>query len=112
MLLRIAVREVESWVLADRDGFHAFSGVAKSKIPADPDTLPDAKRTLINLMRGSRKRLFREAIVPASPTARIGPDYNGTLARMLAHYWQLDRAVPRSPSLASAFAAIRVFSYP
>lgn len=112
LLLRIAVREVESWVLADREGFHAFSGIAKGKIPSEPDTLPDPKRKLIDLMRGSRKRALREAIVPHGATAQIGPDYNGVLTRMLAEHWQLNRALPRSPSLASAFSAIREFSYP
>jgi len=112
MLLRIAVREAESWVLADREGFHAFSGVAKEKIPADPDTLPDPKQTLINLVRASRKRRLREAIVPTSAAARIGPDYNATLTRMLAEHWKLDRAIQRSPCLASAFSAIRMFSHP
>lgn len=112
MLLRIAVREVESWVLADREGFHAFSGLARERIPLDPDSLSDPKRTLINLMRKSRKQILRDAIVPATPSARIGPDYNGTLVRMLAEHWQLDRALDHSPSLASAFSALQRFPYP
>ena len=112
MVLRIAVREVESWILADREGFHEFSGVAKDRIPNKPDTLSDPKQTLINLVKRSRNRGIRDAIVPRGPTARIGPDYNATLRRMLAEYWSIDRAMNRSPSLASAFVAIQSFRYP
>ena len=49
LIFRIAVREVESWLLADDAGFARFLGIAKHKMPRDPDDLNDPKQTLIAL---------------------------------------------------------------
>jgi hypothetical protein len=48
LLFRIAVREVESWLLADREGIAEFLDVAIAKVPRNPESELDPKRTLIN----------------------------------------------------------------
>ena len=58
MLMRIAVREVESWLLADRAGIANLIKVPVAKIPALPDALLDPKQALLNLARHSRSRRF------------------------------------------------------
>jgi hypothetical protein len=65
MLLRIAVREVEAWLLADRKGIADILHVPVSKVPANPEELSDPKQSLVNLARRSRKRRLAEELAPA-----------------------------------------------
>lgn len=110
LLFRIAVRSVESWLLADRASLSAFLGVQKDLMPSNPDEQDDPKRFLIELTAKSRKRYLREAIIPAKgSTAKIGPDYNGTLINYTQRYWKIENAINNSPSLQSAFNAIKAF---
>ncbi|GAA4336310.1 hypothetical protein GCM10023165_13510 [Variovorax defluvii] len=57
MMFRVAVRETEAWLLADRHAFGAFAGVPLAKIPQAPDMLADPKQTLINLIRDPAQAL-------------------------------------------------------
>ncbi|MEW6378311.1 MAG: hypothetical protein AB1611_01755 [bacterium] len=78
LLFRVAVREVESWLLADRTGLAQFLGIQESLVPGDPDTIPDPKQCLISLARKSRYRALRSDIVPLpGSTAKQGRNYNG-----------------------------------
>lgn len=49
LLFRIAVREVEAWLLADREGIAEFLHIAVSKVPHAPEAEDDPKRTLNRL---------------------------------------------------------------
>ncbi|MEA2064659.1 MAG: hypothetical protein U9P14_13225 [Gemmatimonadota bacterium] len=110
LIFRIAVREVESWVLAHREAFAAFLGVRQSLIPPNPDDLDYPKRELIGIASKSRRRELREAIVPPErSTAKKGPDYNGRLSEFLQQKWDVQEAVKNSPSLKKAFNAISSF---
>lgn len=64
MFFRLAVREIESWLLADRANLAAFLKVPRSKIPQHPEQIEDPKRTLINLARRSRSATIRRNLVP------------------------------------------------
>ena len=78
LTLRIAVREVEAWLLADRERFARFLGVAESKIPLLPDEVRDPKLLVVNLARQSRKRAVREDLVPVSGgTSQVRKNYVG-----------------------------------
>ena len=55
MCFRIAVREVESWLLADRETLADFLGIALSRVPTNPENLDDPKAVLVNLARSSRR---------------------------------------------------------
>ncbi|NVM22149.1 MAG: hypothetical protein HWN68_10270 [Desulfobacterales bacterium] len=110
LLFRIAVREVEAWLLAHRSAFAAFLGVREALVPDNPDELIDPKRSLIELTAKSRKRGIRDAIIPrAGSTARIGPDYNGQLISYVQNNWKAKEAINHSTSLSKAFHAIRTF---
>ena len=107
LLLRIAVRETEAWILADRTGFSSFLGVATRLIPQHPDTITDPKKLIIDLARRCRKRFLREALVPAAgSTARVGPEYNGQLSSFVLYAWSLNEASQNSPSLRRALNAV------
>jgi hypothetical protein len=104
-LFRIAVREVEAWLLADRQGVAAFLKIDASHIPKNPDDLVDAKNELLKLATRS-PRILRNGLVPrVGSRAPIGPDYNELLTDFIATKWSLDEATNASPSLKRARAA-------
>lgn len=110
MLLRIAVREVEAWLLADRDGIANFLSVAKNKVPQDPEAEADPKRTLINLARKSRKRRLSIELVPETgSSASIGPLYNARLSEFVDTAWDVDRARTVAPSLDRTLSRLASF---
>ncbi|MGL5066189.1 MAG: hypothetical protein ACRC62_39975, partial [Microcoleus sp.] len=107
LLFRIAVKEVEAWLLAHREAFAEFLGISVDLIPADVDKIPDPKQLLINLAKKSKKRTLREAIVPdRNSTSQIGKDYNGQLIQFVNSSWQVASAQTNSPSLERAMNAI------
>jgi len=100
MAFRIAVREVEAWLMADAQGLATFLHVPERRVPADPDAEADPTRTLVNLARGSTRQSIRKAIVPKpGGSAQVGPLYEATIIEFAASHWSLDRACERSPSL-------------
>lgn len=110
LLFRIAVKEVESWVLADRTGFASFLNIKRVFIPRNVDSIPHPKHYLINLVKRSRKRSLREAIVPVpGTTARVGPDYNGALSDFVSNFWNVHEAKDNSESLGRAITVINNF---
>ncbi|MEG4391429.1 hypothetical protein [Microcoleus sp. BROC3] len=110
LLFRIAVKEVEAWLLAHREGFAQFLGISVDLIPGDADRIPDPKQLLINLAKKSKKRNLREAIVPdRNSTAKIGKDYNGQLIHFVNQSWQVASAQTNSPSLERAMNALMNF---
>ncbi len=110
LLLRIAVREVEAWLLADRDGIANFLSVAKNKVPQNPEAEVDPKRTLINLARKSRKRRLSIELVPETgSSASIGPLYNVRLSGFVTTNWDVERARTASPSLDRALTRLASF---
>ena len=110
LIFRVAVREVEAWVLADLEGFADFLGISEALIPLQPDQIADPKQSLVNLARRSRIRVLRESIVPRpGSTAVQGPDYNGCLGEFVRNHWNRDGASERSPSLQRAWQKLMDF---
>jgi hypothetical protein len=110
MLFRIAVREVEAWLLADREGIAKFLDIAINKLPHEPEAEAGPKRTLINLARKSRKRRLAQELVPeAGSAARIGPLYNARMREFVGNTWNIQRACDHAPSLARAVSRLLTF---
>ena len=110
LLFRIAVREIESWLLADRAGFASFLSIKREFIPKNVDEINDPKQVLINLAKRSRKRALRQAIVPIPDrTARVGPDYNGQLSSFVFGAWNIVEAMENSESLRRTVKALNEF---
>src|SRR5688572_13918341 len=53
LIVRIAVKEVESWLLADRKHISRFLGVPVTRLPMNADAISDPKQLLVNLARSS-----------------------------------------------------------
>lgn len=101
-LLRFAVQEIESWILADRRSLSEFFRVAETRIPRHPDGLVDAKQQVLNLARGSRRREIRTEVVSALNSSKPGTGYNVHMREFVLRYWRAREAAQVSPSLARA----------
>jgi hypothetical protein len=114
MYLRVAVHAVESWLLADAHGISRFFGVSLSRVPTNPDPLPDPKLTLINLARRSRSRALREDMAPRPESGRsVGPAYVSRLiefATDTADGWRAETAALVSPSLRSCMRRLSLLA--
>ena len=97
---RVAVMEVESWVMADRIGFATFLSVPLHRIPSPTDDIVNPKEFLVSLARRSKKKTIREALVPTQGTTlSVGNGYNALLSEFVREHWDLERAAAASPSL-------------
>jgi len=106
LLLRIAVREAEAWVLADHEGMRKLIG-PKGVLPSEPDALQDPKQHLLDLAR-SAPREVRQGLLPAKNVrASKGLAYNRILVNWIGTVWNPQRAANRSPSLQRARVALK-----
>ena len=109
-LFRVAVREVEAWLLAHRDAFSVFLGISTDLIPRNTDTISDPKQLLINLARRSRKRNLRDGIVPVvGSIVKIGKDYNGQFIQFAEQCWHIESAQINSVSLKRTVSTLEQF---
>ncbi|MFH1672269.1 MAG: hypothetical protein ABIF87_02405 [Pseudomonadota bacterium] len=103
MSFRVAVREIEAWLLADRDRIAKFLSVGVPHIPHEPETLDSPKSTMVEIARRSRRRDVRENMVPRAGSGRkIGPAYTSMLiefARDSKNGWRPHVAAKSSDSL-------------
>jgi hypothetical protein len=110
LLVRVAVREAEAWVLADKENFASFLGIRPVLIPDDVEAIPDPKLELIQLARRARRRELREDICPpAQSTRRVGPNYNSRLSAFVHQHWDPNTARERANSLARAIDCLVAF---
>ncbi|KXV66568.1 hypothetical protein AD950_01560 [Gluconobacter oxydans] len=106
LLLRIAVREVESWLLADHEALKNLFG-RQGQFPVQPDTLPDPKQYLLGLAQRAHRTVRDDLVAQQGAVARQGIGYNRRLVNWVQAQWSPERAATRSPSLLRARKAIR-----
>jgi hypothetical protein len=100
MNLRVAVRSVEAWLLADRDRFARFIGVSRTLIPRNPEVDPDPKRTVVGLASRSHKTRMREDLVPRPRSGRSeGELYVSRMIEYVHTHWRPRIAAETAHSL-------------
>ncbi len=114
LLVRIAVLEIESWILADGKGVAQWLGISRTSLFPNVEGLLDPKRSLIELARRSRKRTLREAICPRNErgTNRTGPGYNDTVGEFVFDAWDPEAARRNAPSLDRAINRMSALAVP
>ena len=103
MCFRVAVREVEAWLLADRRRIAEFLGVDSRNVPTDVEAIPDPKHTVLQLAHVSRRKAIRQDMVPRPGSGReVGPAYNSRLIQFVTDSkkgWRPEVAAGTSESL-------------
>lgn len=108
LIARVAVREVESWLLADRQGFSKFSGIPANKITVDPESLYDPKQELLNLVKRFGNKNIKSSLLPRrGSSAKIGLEYNLVLCSFVRDSWSVSDALLRSESLNRALSRLK-----
>ncbi len=106
LLFRVAVIEVEAWLLADRRGFARYLAVDRERIPRKSQDIRHPKEFVVELARRSGKKPVRESLLPRTGRrGRVGPDYNGCLLRYVDRHWNFEAARRNSDSLDRALRA-------
>jgi hypothetical protein len=97
---RVAVRQVEAWLLADAGRIARFLRVSGARLPGDPDSLENSKRAIVEIARHSRDRSVREEIIPSPGSGRqVGPGYVARMIEFVQTGWHPAEAAARSESL-------------
>jgi len=100
MCFRVAVHEVEAWLLADRVAISALLGIPAARIPVNPDAEVNPKETMIRLARMSRHRGIVEDMVPRPGSGRaVGDAYTSRLVEFVQKRWRPRLAADCSDSL-------------
>lgn len=99
LVLRVAVREVESWVLADHLAMRELIG-PRGVLPPKPDELPDPKLALLHLAKGAPRAVRNDLFRDVGGQPRQGLGYNARLVEWVRTRWNPELAAERSPSLA------------
>lgn len=113
LCFRVAVREVEAWLLSDTECLADFLGVARARIPADPERLNDPKIEMVNIARASRRRDIRADMVPRPESGRlVGAAYSSRLIEFVTQHWRPDQALVQADSLRRAIECLRRLAAP
>jgi hypothetical protein len=111
-LFRIAVKEIESWLLADRINFANFLGIPVQLIPLITDEINDPKRFILNLTTKSKNSSLRNGMIFSQKnTLKPGPNYNACLNTFIENFWDIHEAIHHSPSLKRTVDAINNLEY-
>lgn len=111
LVFRVAVREIETWLLADFEGLAGFLKLKSKAHTNDVESLRDPKERLLQLARHSPSAVRRGIVrVDSDGRARQGPDYNGALGQFVSEVWDPGNAATYSDSLRRARQAIAVLS--
>jgi len=106
LLLRIAVRTVESWVLSDHAVMRALIGV-RATLPPRPDELPNPKQHLLKLAQRAPRDIRLDLLKQHGAMACQGLGYNSRLSEWIRSAWSPSRAAEISPSLRRARERLR-----
>ncbi|HZP43166.1 MAG TPA: hypothetical protein VFD84_16885 [Candidatus Binatia bacterium] len=108
LCFRVAVRQVEAWLMADREALAKYLGIAQSRAPADPEALQNAKVEMVNLARRSRRKDVRADMVPREGSGRsVGPAYAARLIEYVESHWRPEVAAQGAESLRRAIACLQ-----
>ena len=107
LCFRIAVREVEAWLIADAPTFSRYLSIRPGNLPPEPERLERPKDTVVNFARRSRRRAIRKDMVPREGSGRrVGPAYASRLIEYIEQHWRPTAAARRSDSLRRAINCI------
>ena len=111
LCFRVAVRQVEAWLLADRERVAGFLSVPISRIPRNPECEDNPKQVMVNLAARSRRKDIREDMVPRPGSGRaVGPAYTSRIMEFVSANgsgWRPVIAAKNSDSLKRALQCIK-----
>jgi len=110
-LLCFAVREMESWLLADRDSMASFLRVKPNLLPTHPENEVYPKKKLVEIAGKSASRKIREEIgLARNKSSGTGPLYTARIEEFAEKHWCIETAMAGAPSLERCVRHLRELS--
>lgn len=110
LIFRVAVKEIDAWILSDKKGISKLLNISPDIIPSEPETIEDPKELLMQIAKKSKNREIREEFPPKDSYAHQGPLYNILLTAFVNDEWNLKDAMQHSKSLEKAYNALKRFA--
>lgn len=112
MCFRIAVPQIESWLIADRAGIARYLQVSLDLVPTDIEHRQNAKDVLVSLATRSRNRAIREDMVyyVNGVATRPGKAYTTRMMEFAEKYWNVRAAAENSDSLRRCLVAVQALA--
>lgn len=107
LILRIAVRASEAWLMADTEKLASFLHIPGNLVQNDPESLEHPKRALVELARRSTKPEVVRLMVPEEgQSGLVGPGYPTKLIEYTERHWRPEVARRKSSSLDRCMLAL------
>jgi hypothetical protein len=110
LLFRVVVREIEAWIMADREGFAQLLGISCNKIQRNIEDIGDPKNYLFKLAKIANRNVRQELLIEKRGVASRGPGYDELLTYFVSNHWCPVRASENSPSLKKAIIRIEAWA--
>lgn len=104
LYFRVAEKEVEAWLLADRNNLCDYLGIPYDIIPED-EIFSNPKEFFLNCVKQHGDATAKYELLPEG-NARVGLGYNSYLTRFAAENWDFQGAAFRNLSLGRAVQRI------
>lgn len=104
-LLRFAMPELESWLIADRNNFARLLGINVNKLTNFPEAIHDAKKYLATLAHQSKKKSVKNDFISSS--GKQGALYIRIMTDFVKNTWDINLAMEHSPSLERCIKRLR-----
>ena len=112
LIFRVAVREVEAWLLADRRNMADFLAVPVADVTIAPESSADPKIEIVDLARRSSSQDVVELMVPLpGSSVEVGRSFEMKLRQFVKDSWDIAEAAKNSNSLTRAVAALQRFTF-
>jgi len=107
-IFRIAVHEIESWVLADFENLKKALNVKSGRCPSNTDSIMQPKEYILDLARKSGSNSIRKSLLPIRVGgATQGPGYNSVMVQFVSERWDIGKASFLSESLNRAIGCLK-----
>lgn len=109
-LFRVVVREVEAWLLADREAIGEFFKLSPSKIVRDTETIGDPKRYLLSLAQKAPAAIRADLVQRRRSELTQGFGYNVCMGAFVDDHWSPQRAAENNASLKKAMDRLKAYA--
>jgi hypothetical protein len=107
MLFRVVEKEIEAWIMSDRETFAEFMGIPDKTIPINTQAIPNPKQFILSLARTSNKKEIKKLLPQGM--ALQGPAYDILLYRFVLQEWDAEKAQSYNKSLRKAIMRLETF---
>jgi hypothetical protein len=109
-VLRVAVRGVEAWLLADINNMADFLGLTRRDMPTNIETVSEPKEEIVRLASISPDPEVRDNLAPRpGSTATTGRLFTRSLIGYVRDRWDVNAAAAHADSLRRAVRALHSF---